>query len=497
MVYLVGAGPGHPGLMTCKGLELLKKCDAVIYDRLGTTELLDFVSPDCHRIYVGKKAGSHYKKQEEINEILVDTARKYNVVVRLKGGDPFVFGRGGEEILVLQKEKIPFQIVPGVTSAISVPELLGIPVTHRKSSRSFHVFTGHTRAGEPDSLAHIHKEEGTSVFLMGLSHLSQIVDKLLEEGQKKDTPVSVISGGTMPTEKKVTGTLETIVQKVQQEALPSPAIIVVGETAGYQMISADLGPLCGKKIGVVGTASLREKMRDQLEAEGAAMFSLCDMQVEADPQMQELFDALQNVEQYSWIAFTSQNGIDLFFKQAAKQKIDLRRFAGIHFAVVGSGTREALAKKGFLADFIPEEYTTEAMAEGLVKRIGQNEKLLLPRARRGSQKMVDILKEHQINATILPIYDVTGRKTENWSFLYDFDVITFASASGVEAFVSELGRDSVETFEKRRTEKGMKIGTIGQVTARALEKYGIKADVVPEQCDIAHLIKELKEAFRG
>ena len=171
MVYLIGAGPGDPGLITYKGLQILKSCDAVIYDRLGTGELLDLVRPDCAKIYVGKQAGAHYKKQEEINRILVETAEKYENVVRLKGGDSFVFGRGGEEILTLQEADIPFQVIPGVTSAIAVPEVLGIPVTHREMSRSFHVITGHTKKGEADALANIHKQEGTSVFLMGLSNL--------------------------------------------------------------------------------------------------------------------------------------------------------------------------------------------------------------------------------------------------------------------------------------------------------------------------------------
>lgn len=183
MVYLVGAGPGDPGLMTCRGAEVLRECEAVVYDRLGTSGLLELVPEDCEKIYVGKKPGSHSKKQEEINAILIDTAKRFDRVVRLKGGDPFVFGRGGEEVLALQKENIPFQLVPGVTSAVAVPELLGIPVTHRETSRSFHVFTGHTKAGDETSLAHIHPQEGTSLFLMGISHLAEIADKLIREGK--------------------------------------------------------------------------------------------------------------------------------------------------------------------------------------------------------------------------------------------------------------------------------------------------------------------------
>ena len=491
MVYLVGAGPGHPGLITCKGLTLLKECDAVIYDRLGTSELLEYVRDDCEKIYVGKKAGAHYRKQEEINEIIIKTARKYKKVVRLKGGDPFVFGRGGEEITALQKEGISFMVVPGITSAVSVPELVGIPVTHRESSRSFHVFTGHTKADAENSLEHIHKEEGTSVYLMGLSHLEDIVNKLISEGQKKNTPVSVISNGTMPSQKVVSASLCDIVSKVKESNISSPAIIVVGETAGYQFISKDIGNIAGKKVGIVGTKVLRDKMRLYLEEEGASVFSVLDMKVMISQQIDKLNDAINNIESYSWIAFTSQNSIKIFFDQLLRCNIDYRRLSGVKFAVVGSGTRQALKKMGFEADYMPQEYTTKALAEGLVKIMKEGENLLLPRAKRGSKEFVRILNENKIDALILPIYDVVGFRTENWDYLDDFDIITFASASGVEAFIHELGIDNVYSWEERSKKHDVKIGAIGELTSKVLEKYGIHADCIPKQCDIENLIKEL------
>ena len=261
MVYLIGAGPGDPGLITYKGLQILKSCDAVIYDRLGTGELLDLVRPDCAKIYVGKQAGAHYKKQEEINRILVETAGKYEKVVRLKGGDSFVFGRGGEEILTLQEADIPFQVIPGVTSAIAVPEVLGIPVTHREMSRSFHVITGHTKKGEADALANIHKQEGTSVFLMGLSNLEPIMQRLREEGESEETPVSVISNGMLPGETIVRGTIGTIGKLVLKNELVSPAIIVVGQTAACTMKDKKRSAIDGCKIGVVGTAVFAGRKR--------------------------------------------------------------------------------------------------------------------------------------------------------------------------------------------------------------------------------------------
>lgn len=492
MVYLVGAGPGDAGLITCRGMELLQHCDAVIYDRLGTSELLEQVPADCERIYVGKRAGAHYRTQGEINEILVKTAQKYEIVVRLKGGDPFVFGRGGEEVLALQNHHIPFRLVPGVTSAVSVPELLGIPVTHRETSRSFHVFTGHTKAGEESSLSHIHPEEGTSVFLMGLSHLPQIVKRLLAQGQSPDTPVSVLCGGTMPNEKRITGTLSDIEDKARESQAVSPAIIVVGETAKYCFYSTEPDPLADLKLAVVGTAPLREKLRKLLETSRARLFSLVNMEVV--PQgYKELVRELEQIDKYAWIGFTSQNAIRLFFDLVKKERMDLRRFSHVKFAVVGSGTRDALQKEGFCADYMPDEYTTEALARGLAERMKPGEKLLLPRALQGSVELTDILHAAGRDVVVIPLYDVRGHATENWAYRESFDGILFASCSGVEAFAQAVGEENLAQWDKKRQEKGCFIGVIGKVTAKALEKHGITADVIPAQCDLEHLVRKIEE----
>ena len=496
MVYLVGAGPGDPGLLTCKGKTLLEECDAVIYDRLGTGELLEEVKEDCKKIYVGKRAGYHYKKQDEINRILIETARKYKNVVRLKGGDPFVFGRGGVEVLALQEAKIPFMIVPGITSAVSVPELVGIPVTHRKDSRSFHVFTGHACSKEADSLEHIHREDGTSVFLMGLSHLEEITQKLLLEGMPKDTPAAVIANGTMPSQKVVRATLETIVKEVHLAKLSSPAIIVIGENAKYAFVSDQIGVLAGKKIGIVGTSIMRKKTKHCLEEKGANVYSLLHMQLAATEQMQELKKEMQRIETYQWIAFTSQNAIRLFFEQMKQLKIDHRRLANVRFAVVGSGTKEALERMGFLADYMPEKYTTKALAEGLSQQMQPTQKLLLARAVKGSSQMLTILEENNIDVTNLAIYDVIGKKTENWKYLEDMDVITFFSASGAEAFVNALGKEHLADWENKRKKQKVRIAAIGHVTAKKLLEYGIQTECMPMLCDLSHMAEALEECYR-
>ena len=238
-VYLIGAGPGDPELITVKGLKRLQTCEVVIYDRLASFQLLDEVKEDCVKIYVGKEAGQHSKTQEEINQIMVTYAKKYEHVVRLKGGDSFVFGRGGEEIEALKKHNIAYEVVPGITSAIAVPEMAGIPVTHRGMSQSFHVITGHTSSLDhtlTDNYEVLAKLEGTLVFLMGLGNLAKIADQLIQHGKAVTTPVAVISNGTMIHQTTIRATLGTILDLVHEKEISSPAIIVIGQTAGLEYV---------------------------------------------------------------------------------------------------------------------------------------------------------------------------------------------------------------------------------------------------------------------
>lgn len=549
MVYLIGAGPGDPGLITVKGLEFIKQCDTIIYDRLGTYQLLEMVKPDCRRIYVGKQAGSHYKKQPEINEILVEEGRKGNMVVRLKGGDPFVFGRGGEEVTALLEAGIPFQVIPGITSAVAVPEVCGIPVTHRGTSRSFHVITGHKRAdgklkltGENESLNHlkstenseftdrnrsdedvlndyayIRNQEGTSVFLMGLNRLSQIMERLVQTGAEKHTPVAVISKGTMPGQQIVRGDIQSIADKVNEAKLESPAIIVVGENAALDFTAPNRGPLQNVHVGLVGTPKLREKMRVAIDALGGQSYSIVDMSVEQTEEKDRLRVALEHIEDYSWLAFTSQNTITLFFKWLREWNIDVRKLAHLKIAVVGAGTRDALRSEGYIADYVPDEYTTSALAMGLANVMNDGEKLLLPRAVQGSETMLDILDKGGVTYEEIPVYDVVGRRMESIQYLKDLDVITFVSASGVRGFLKVLdaekngsGMDHMpndddscrehtnnteSTLKIHDIMKNIRIAALGNVTEKALEKAGYHADIVPEVGDIEHLISSIGEFY--
>lgn len=524
MVYLIGAGPGDPGLITVKGLEFIKQCDTIIYDRLGTYQLLEMVKPDCCRIYVGKQAGSQYKKQPEINEILVEEGRRGNMVVRLKGGDPFVFGRGGEEVTALLEAGIPFQVIPGITSAVAVPEVCGIPVTHRGTSRSFHVITGHKRAdihrseeGGLDDYDYIRNQEGTSVFLMGLNRLPQIMERLVRTGAEEHTPVAVISKGTMPGQRIVRGDIQTIADKVNEAKLASPAIIVVGENAALDFTAPNRGPLQNVHVGLVGTPKLREKMRVAIDALGGQSYSIVDMTVEQTEEKNRLRVALEHIEDYSWLAFTSQNTITLFFKWLREWNIDVRKLAHLKLAVVGAGTRDALKVEGYIADYVPDEYTTSALARGLANVMNDGEKLLLPRAVQGSETMLDILDQGGVVYEEIPVYDVVGRRMESIQYLKDLDVITFVSASGVRGFLDVLDAEKKNcgvahmlndidscgdhtdntdgSFKIHDIMKNIRIAALGNVTEKALEKAGYHADIVPEVGDIEHLISAIGDYY--
>ncbi|MGN0153565.1 MAG: uroporphyrinogen-III C-methyltransferase [Lachnospiraceae bacterium] len=486
-VYLVGAGPGDAGLITVKGLEKLRQCDAVVYDRLATEELLDFLRLDCEKIYVGKEAGKHYKKQDEINRILVECAKKHQLVVRLKGGDPFVFGRGGEEIEALEQYDIPYEVIPGVTSAVAVPECAGIPVTHRGVSRSFHVITGHTK-NSVDSPDYDYKAmagyEGTLVFLMGLSNLGSIAEKLILAGKPADTSVAVISNGTTRYQKILRGTLADIAKKVKENEMESPAVIVIGETAGYEYLYRSASY---KKVGVTATELLWKKLENGLEGIGMQPVPLCNMKVVPEQGMQELDGELKHLNQYQWILFTSQNAIRIFFGEMKKEQVDIRVLGSLRFAVLGSGTAEKLLEYGIKADFVPSKYTVTVLAEEFSHVVKPDERVLIPRAVQGSPELSRVLADEHISHMDIPIYDVVGTLTKNIKCLDDLDYLVFVSASGVTAFFEQLRK------QRLALPQSVKIACIGNITQkRLLQEYG-EADVVAAVNDVEGLLDAIKQ----
>lgn len=491
VVYLVGAGPGDPGLITEKGLSRLRTCDAVVYDSLISDRLLEEVPEGGRKIYVGKRAGAHSMKQEDISRLLVELAKEGHKVVRLKGGDPFVFGRGGEEIQALSGAGIPFEVVSGVTSAVAALGAAGIPVTHRAVSRSFHVMTGHTLSGDgtlPLDFDAFARLSGTLVFLMSLGNLPLIVKGLLEQGKSGETPAAVIENGTLPGQRTVRAALCRIGEKVLEEGIKSPAILVVGETAALDFSSTLKQPLEGCRIGVTGTASFAGKLRQELEAMGGLTECLLSLSVKSFRGEMAMKKAYENLASYTWVIFTSANGVREFFNGLLESGCDFRSLGHVKFGTVGKGTAQELFRFGFRADYTPQNYCTKDLAEGLKSLVSPRDRLLIPRSLGGSEELNQILDEAGISYDDVALYRVAceGKEGETRKeALGSLDYLTFASASGVNAFFENRAE------ETRKALEGVSIACIGDITAKALMDHGRKADIVAESYTVSGMAEAI------
>ncbi len=486
-VYLVGAGPGEKGLITLMGKELLSQCDILIYDRLASKTLLSWTKQDCEKIYVGKCSGSHSMKQEEINALLVEKGKTGKLVVRLKGGDPFVFGRGGEEVLALEQAGIPYQVVPGVTSAIAVPEWAGIPVTHRGMSQSVHIITGHTQDGKnqlTDDYEQLAKVGGTLVFLMGMGNLEQIISNLTDCGKKPDTPAAIITDGTTKQQRCVRGTLETICKQAADAGLTPPGILVVGQVAACHMLWEEQpdnrqDSFACKKTGVVATRHFYHRLAKGWNRHNGELVLIGTQEI--IPIYDEAVEsALGNLPNFTWIVFTSGNGVHVFMKQLKALQIDLRRISKCRFAVIGTGTADTLAEYGFYADYMPDTFTASALAKGLLDHTSAADHILLARAKQGAPCLYEILKEAGRHVYDRAIYDVAMEKAPDEETLQEIDEIIFASASGVRNFFQ--GADSSQLMEKSYL-------CIGEITKRELMKYGVSHIRTAEEFSVAGILK--------
>lgn len=488
-VYLVGAGPGDVDLITKKGLDVLKKCDVVIYDRLVNVKLLENVKDECKKIYVGKVVGDHAINQDEINNIIVNEANENKIVVRLKGGDPFVFGRGGEEVIALKSKNISYEVISGVTSAISGLASAGIPVTHRGSSQSFHVITGFSATNcindnsSLNNLDVLAKLNGTLVFLMGVSNLEIIASGLIENGKSEDTPVAIISNATTYFQTEVRGTLKTIVEIARNEEIKPPSLIVIGQVASLDLRD-NTGVFSGIRIGITGTAELLKKQRELFEFLGAKVIDLCTYSVLDTDTNCVLDKKLNNINEYSWIVFTSANSVRLFFEKIKKLTVDLRAFGNIKFAVVGNGTNDVLKDYGFYADYMPTEFSSKELALGLVKIINKNDNILIPRAKNTTSEMTDIFSENQIKYDEVIIYDIISIQSD---YVDNLDYITFSSSKSVIEYFN--------AFEKMPDFTKTKVVCIGKLTKIELNKLDIDA-IITDTSDVNGLINKVSEIER-
>lgn len=500
MVYLVGAGPGDYKLITVKGLEAIAKADCLVYDRLADDRLLAHARADAELIYVGKASSEHTLRQEEINALLVAKACEGKTVVRLKGGDPFVFGRGGEEALELVAAGIAFEVVPGVTSAVAVPAYAGIPVTHRGIATSFAVITGHEDPTKGESSLRWDKlAQGadTLVFLMGVENLPHITAKLIEHGRSPATPAAVIRWGTKPEQEALVTTVGAAAEDVAKNGLKPPAIFIVGEVVGLrdELAWFDRRPLFGRRVLVTRAREQASSLTGALEALGAECIEAPAITIVPPESYEPLDAAIASLGSYDWLVFTSVNGVDHFLARLQAAGLDSRALGGRKLAAIGVATAARLRQAGLIADIVPAEFRAEGIVEALAGHIKPGTRLLVPRAEVARDVLPEKLAEMGAVVDIVTAYrtvsgDSDGPALAGRLAAGEIDLVTFTSSSTVTNLLRLLGPAGPDVVAKAR------VACIGPVTAETCLENGIRPDVIAEEYTIAGLVKAIGELYK-
>lgn len=509
MVYLVGAGPGDPGLITIRGKQLLEQAEVVIYDYLASKKLLRYVPKDAEFIYAGKRGGAtHTHTQDEINQMLVDRARSGKKVIRLKGGDPFIFGRGGEEIEELVKTGIPFEVVPGVTSATAAATYAGIPITHRQYTSTVAFVTGHEDPTKEDSNIawdKIATGVGTIVVYMGIKNLRTITEKIIRNGRDPQTPVAVVRWASTAEQRTVVGNLGNIADVVQKNNIKPPSIVVIGEVVNLRdtINWYERRPLFGKRIVVTRTRDQASELVYLLENYGAECLEFPTITLEPVPSYEILDRALAEITTYHWLLFTSINAVDYFFKHLFEQGMDARDLKGSKIAAVGRVTAEALARRGVKADLLPDEYTGDGLAASLIKSGVAGQRILIPRALKARETLPDALCNNGAEVTVAPVYhNVLPHSSSGEQFKEELrtalleknvDMVTFTSSSTVKNFMALLDMNDRDALQKFMS--GVAIATIGPLTAKTVEQFGLQVSVQPAEYTIPDLVDSIVEYF--
>lgn len=501
-VYLVGAGPGDPKLITVRGKEAIEKADVVVYDRLASPRLLQFMKQGARKIYVGKLPDRHTLKQHEINQLLVDLASEGHIVTRLKGGDPSVFGRVGEEAEALVDAGITFDMIPGVTSSIAVPLYAGIPVTHRDFTSSLAIVTGHECPKKEDT-SHdwdrLAQATGTMVFLMGVKNIRFLVSQLTANGRSAETPVAVIQWGTSASQRTVTSTLATIETDVAAAGIGSPAVIIIGDVVNLRgkLNWYETKPLFGRRVLVTRARAQASELVERIDALGGEAVELPVIEVTASLTQA----AMPDPERWDWIVFTSRNGVEHFFRQLRVNQIDQRRFYRSRVAAIGKATAQALQDYGWLADLCPGQQDREGLWQVLSSQIRTGEQVLLPRGNLADGWLSSQMRN--IGATVLEltVYDtVSATGTDASAEVAEglrhgrIDAVTFTSSSTIRYLLEQLSGAGVA--DAVRLLNGCKLVCIGPQTATAAAAAGLGPLEVADTSDIEGIVQILCRSFR-
>ncbi len=496
-VYLIGAGPGDPGLLTIKAREILERADVVVYDYLANEVFLKYCRKDAQIIYVGKKGGDHTVPQDQINNLLVEKALQGKTVARLKGGDPYIFGRGAEEAQELLEAGAEFEVVPGVTSAVAAPAYAGIPLTHRKYASSVSFITGHEDPNKPES-AHNWQSlaSGTStlVFFMGVKNLPHISRMLMENGMRPDMPAALVRWGTTCQHRSLVSTIKEMPRLAVEKGFKPPSLLVVGQVVCLrnELNWFEKLPLLGKGVVVTRAREQSSALVQDLHDLGACCFEFPTIEISPLQDYEPLKKAVENLRDYDWLIFTSVNGVRFFWREIRKMGLDARALGNNRVAAIGPATAKVLEEKGIFADFVPEKYVAESVVEGLLKLGIKDKKVLIPRARVAREVLPAELERAGAHVQVVPVYE-TGLAQADGALILsrlekgEIQYVTFTSSSTVENFFSLIAPEKLRPY----VQKGLKLVCIGPITADTLQKFGFRADLMPEDYTIPGIVRTL------
>ena len=497
-VYLIGAGPGDPGLLTIKGRDVLAKADVVVYDYLAGDALLGYARPDAERIYVGKIAGNHALSQDGINRLIVEKAREGKIVARLKGGDPYIFGRGGEEAEELLAADVPFEEIPGISSTIAGPAYAGIPLTHRNFSSSVTLITGHENPDKPGSVHNwkaLAAGANTLVFVMGMKNLPDIARNLIDAGLSADTPAALVHWGTTAKHRSLAATIGTLPDEAVKQGFTNPSVIVVGKVVSLhdRLNWFEQKPLLGRSVVVTRAREQASGLAARLAELGAEVIQFPTIDIRPIADFAEADAAVRALDGYDWLIFTSANGVKSFWERLEAQGLDARALHGVRVAAIGPATAGAVRAHGVAPDFVPEAYIAESVAKGLIELGMDGKKILLPRAREAREVLPEELRRAGADVRVLPIYETVPAAEHRDEVLRrleagTLDAVTFGSSSTVDNFFAQIPADILKA---QPADKRVKLAGIGPVTAKALAKHGFACDIQPEDFTIPALVEAL------
>lgn len=500
-VYLIGAGPGDPGLITVKAVECIKEADVVVYDYLANKKFLDYAREKAEIIYVGKVGGAHTLPQDKINELIIEKAKKGKIIARLKGGDPFIFGRGGEEAEEIVAAGIDFEVIPGVTAGVAAAAYAGIPLTHRDFTTTVAFITGHEDPTKDESNIYWDKIStgiGTLVFYMGIGNLEPNMKKLIENGRSPDTPVALIRWGTTSQQETLVGNVSDIAEKAKQANFKAPAITVVGGVVSLRnkLRWFDERPLFGKRVIVTRSREQASDFSALLEKYGAEPIEFPTIETVAPKDWKEIDRAIKNLPKYDWAIFTSVNGVKYFVERLKKHGKDIRELKGINICAIGPATAKAIEDLGIRVDLVPKEYRAEAIIEGLGKNKIKGRRFLLPRALKAREVLPEEIKRLGGKVDVVSAYRTIKpkEKTDDIRKMFQekkFDVVTFTSSSTVENFVSMFKKGEIAGLLQ-----DVAVASIGPITRDTASTLGIKTNIMPEKYTIPALTEAIVQYFK-